>query len=131
MAIFDAGTWTLWKIKHKYHDSFEMWCWRRMEKIIWTARVRNEEVSHRIKEESNILHTIKRCKANWIGHILRGDCLLKDVIEIKLEVVRRQGIGRKQLIDDNKVKKTSKFKEEAPGCTLWRRGCGLVVRQTV
>jgi hypothetical protein len=47
--------------------------------------VRNEEVLHRVKEERNILHTIKRRKANWIGHILRRNCLLKQVIEGKLE----------------------------------------------
>jgi hypothetical protein len=59
--------------------------WRRMEKISWTDCVRNEEVLHRVKEERNILHTIKRRKANWIGHILRRNCLLKHVIEGKLE----------------------------------------------
>jgi hypothetical protein len=39
-----------------------MWCWRRMEKISWTDRVRNEKVLHRVNEEWNILHTIKRRK---------------------------------------------------------------------
>jgi hypothetical protein len=38
--------------------SFEMWCWRRMEKISWTDRERNEEVLHRVKEERNIVHTV-------------------------------------------------------------------------
>jgi hypothetical protein len=47
--------------------------------------VRNEEVLHRVKEERNILDTIKRRKANWIGHILSRNCLLKHVIEGKLE----------------------------------------------
>jgi hypothetical protein len=54
-----------------------------MEKISWTDLVRNEEVSHRVKEGRNIVHTIKRRKANWIGHILRRNCLLKHVIEGK------------------------------------------------
>jgi hypothetical protein len=62
-----------------------MWCWGRMEKISWTDRVRNEEVLHRVKEDRNILHTVKRRKANWIGHILRRNCLLKHVIEGKIE----------------------------------------------
>jgi hypothetical protein len=61
-----------------------MWWWRRME-ISWTNRVRNEEVLYRVKEERNIVHTIKRRKANWIGHILRRNCLLKHDIEGKLE----------------------------------------------
>jgi ppGpp synthetase/RelA/SpoT-type nucleotidyltranferase len=47
--------------------------------------VRNEEVLQRVKEERNILHKIQRRKANWIGHILSRNCLLKHVIEGKLE----------------------------------------------
>jgi coproporphyrinogen III oxidase len=69
-------------IDQKYLESFEMWCWRRTE-ISWTDRVRNEEVLQRVKEERNIVHTVKRRKANWIGHILRRNCLLKHVIEGK------------------------------------------------
>jgi len=57
-----------------------MWCRRGLEKTNWTDHVRNEELLHRVKEERNILHTIKRRKANWIGH-----CLLKHVIERKIE----------------------------------------------
>jgi hypothetical protein len=56
-------------------ESFKKWCWRRIKKISWTDRVRNEEVLHTIKEERNILYTIKRRKAIWIGHILRGTAL--------------------------------------------------------
>jgi hypothetical protein len=47
--------------------------------------VKNEEVLQRVKEERNILHNIKRRKANWIGHILRRNCLLQHVIEGKIE----------------------------------------------
>jgi hypothetical protein len=70
IALYGAETWILQKVDRKYLESFEMWCWRRMEKISWTDLVRNEEVLHRFKEERNILYTIKRRKANWIGNIL-------------------------------------------------------------
>jgi hypothetical protein len=60
IALYGAEMWTLGKVDQKYLESFEMWCWRRMEKISWTDRVRNEEVLHRVKEEINILHTIQR-----------------------------------------------------------------------
>jgi hypothetical protein len=50
-----------------------------------TDRVRNEEVLHRAKEERNVQHTINRRKATWIGHIWRSNCLLKQVIEGKVE----------------------------------------------
>jgi hypothetical protein len=70
--------------------------------------VRNEEVLHRVKEERNIVHTVKRLKANWIGHILHRNCLLKHVIEGKLggriEITGRGGRRRKQLLDDLKKK---------------------------
>jgi hypothetical protein len=56
IALCGAETWTLGKVDQKYLESFEMWCWRRME-ISWTERVRNEEVLHRVKQERNILHT--------------------------------------------------------------------------
>jgi hypothetical protein len=77
-----------------------------VEKISWTDRVRNEDVLHRVKEERNILHTIKRRKANWIGHILRKKCSLKHVIGGKIvgkmEVTGRRVRRRKQLMDDLK-----------------------------
>jgi hypothetical protein len=44
-------------------ESFEMWCWRRMEKISWTDNVRNEEVLLRVKEQRNILYEISKRKA--------------------------------------------------------------------
>jgi hypothetical protein len=50
-----AETGTLREKDQKYLESFEMWCWRRMEKISWTDCVRNEEVLHRVKEKRNKL----------------------------------------------------------------------------
>jgi len=54
--------------------------WRRMEKISCTDRVKNERLLHRHKVEWNIVHTITRRKANWIGHILRRTCLLNRLL---------------------------------------------------
>ena len=57
--------------------------------------MRNEEVLFRVNEQRNILHEIRKRKANWIGHILRRNYLLKQVIEGKIkgemEVARRRG----------------------------------------
>ena len=58
IALIDAKTWTLQKVGAVMPRKFGMWCPRRMEKISWTDHVRNEEVLHRAKEDSNILHTI-------------------------------------------------------------------------
>jgi hypothetical protein len=69
------------KVDQKCLENYEMWCWRRMEKISWTDRVRKEQIN--CGEERNILHTINRTTSNWIGNILRRNYLLKHVIERK------------------------------------------------
>jgi hypothetical protein len=116
-----------------------MWCWRRMEKIIWTDHVRNEDVLLRVKEQRNILHEIRKRKANWIGHILRRNCLLQRVTKGKIqggiEVTERQGRRRRKLLDDLKKRRGySHLKEEALDRTIGRarfgKGFGPVVRQT-
>ena len=65
------------------------------EKISWTDHVRNEEVLLQVNEQRNILHAIRKRKANWIGHILCRICILKHVVEGKIkeeiEVTGRQG----------------------------------------
>ena len=53
--------------------------------ISWTDHVRNEEMLLRIKEQRIILHEISKRKANWIGHILRRNCLLQGVTEGKIK----------------------------------------------
>ena len=108
-----------------------------MEKISWTDHVRNEEVLLQVNEQRNILHAIRKRKANWIGHILRRNCLLKQVIEGKIkgeiEVTRRQRRRRKKLLDDLKDRRGfSHSKEEALDRNMWRdrfgRGFEPVVR---
>jgi len=49
IALFRAGTWVLCAVDQKHLESFEMWCWRRMEKINWTDHVRKEGVLLRVK----------------------------------------------------------------------------------
>jgi hypothetical protein len=70
-------------VDQKYLENLEMWCWRVMEKISWTGRVRNE-VLRRVKEESNAVRGIEGRKTNWIDHNLHKNCLLKQVIEEKI-----------------------------------------------
>jgi len=90
----------------------------------------------RVDEQRNIIHEIIKRKANWIGHILRRNCLLKQVIEGKIkeqiEVTRRQERRRKKLLDDLKDRRGyCELKEEALDHTMWRNrfasGFGPVV----
>jgi len=81
----------------------------RMEYISWTDHVRNEDVLLRVKEKRNILHEIRKRKVNWIGHILRRNCLLQRVIEGKMkggiEVTGRRGRRHRNLLDDLKERR--------------------------
>ena len=70
IAFYGAEPRTLKKVDQKCLGHFEMWCWKRMQKISWTDQARYEMLN-RVKEERNILHAVKRRKVNWIGHILR------------------------------------------------------------
>ena len=99
----------------------------------------NEEALLQVNQQRNSLHAIRIRKANWIGHILRRNCLLKQVIEGKIkeeiEMTRRQGRRRKKLLDDLKDRRGyCHLKEEAVDRNMRRdrfgRGFGPVVRQT-
>jgi hypothetical protein len=85
IALYGAETWTLRAVDRRHLESFEMWCWRGMEKISCTDHVRNEEILLRVREQRNILHEIRKRKANSIGHILYTNCLLQRVIEGKIQ----------------------------------------------
>jgi hypothetical protein len=110
-----------------------------MENIILTDHVRNKYVLLRVKEQKNILHEICKRNANWIGHILRRNCLLQRIIGGKIkggiEVTGRRGRRRRRkLLDDlNERRGYSHLKEKALDRTMWRprfgRSFELVVRQ--
>jgi len=75
----------------------------RVEKISWTDRVRNEEMLQRVTKERNIVQTINVGKTNWIGYVLRRNCLLQHVakgnMEGRIGVMRRRKRKPKQLLD--------------------------------
>jgi hypothetical protein len=123
IALYGAETWTLRAVHQKHLESSEMWYWKKMKKISWTDHVRNEEVLLRVKEQRNILHEIRKRKANWNGHILRRNCPLQWVIEGKIqrgiEVTGRQGRRRRKLLDDlTEMREYSHLKEEALDRTM-------------
>jgi hypothetical protein len=94
-----------------------------MENISWTDRVRNEVVLCIIKEERIIIRTAKGRKDQWFCRTLRKNCLLKPVIEGRIEVTGRRGRRRKTLLDDLKATKGYwTLKEEALDRTVWSTG---------
>jgi hypothetical protein len=124
VAVFGTENWTLRKIGQKYLESFEMWRWRRMDKVSCADRVRNEEVLHRVKKDWSILSTVHvtRRKANWVRHVMRMNCLLKNVFEGKIEGMRRRGRRHKQPLDECKANKRYwNLKFRCLAKSLWKR----------
>ncbi|KAJ4429397.1 hypothetical protein ANN_21554 [Periplaneta americana] len=98
-----AETWTLRRCKRKRLEALETWIWKRMERVEWTDRIRNEAVLERVGEERMMLKLIRMRKRNWLGHWLRRNCLLKDALEGMVNGRRVRGRRRYQMIDDIKI----------------------------
>jgi hypothetical protein len=118
------------KINHKQLENVK--CFRYLGRMLTDVGRCTCEIKSRIA----ILHEIRKRKANWIGHILRRNCLLKQVIEGKLNgqigVTRRRGRRHKKLRDDLKDGRGCfHLKKDAHDRIKWRnrfgRGCGPVV----
>jgi len=62
-------------------EAFEMWVWRRMLKVSSIDKVSSAEVLQKVQENKSILDTVQHRKFRWIGHILRHDSHLRDIIE--------------------------------------------------
>ena len=76
---------TLWKVDKEYQERFEVWYRRRIE-ISWTDRVKKKKYYTELRKTEISHKQIKRRKANWIGHILRSNCLLKHFLQGKNKI---------------------------------------------
>src|SRR6218665_2499276 len=116
-----SRTWTMRKEDIKRLEAFEMWTWRRMAKVSWTEHKTNEEILETIGEKRSLIRTIKPRQKKWIGHTLRGESLLKTVIEGKMLGKRSRGRPRQTMLDSMMVEEYRKLKEQAQQREEWRR----------
>ena len=118
--LYGAETWTLRKEDIRRLEAVEMWMWRRMEKISWTEKITNEEVLKRVGEERQLIKMIRNRKKNWIGHVLRGDGLLREVMEGRMEGKRGRGRPRIGMLDELIVGSYGEMKRLAENRVKWR-----------
>ena len=120
VALYGCETWTMKKEVIDKLEAFEMWVWRRMEKISWKDLKTNDEVLHFAEEERNFVVTIEKRKKNWIGHIVRGNSLLKLVLEGRMEGKRPRGRPRIGMIDELKEGSYMSMKRREEGREKWK-----------
>ena len=98
VVLCGCETWTLLQDKINRLEALEVWLWRGLEKITWRDKIHNDEVFARVKEERCLIRTIRQRQKNWIGHVLIGDGLLRDVMEGRVKGKKRLGKPRKGII---------------------------------
>ena len=87
----ECETWTVKKAEHQRIDAFELWCWRRLLKVPWTARRSNQSTLKEISPEYSLEGMILNLKLQYFGHLMgRTDSLKKTLILGKIEGGRRR-----------------------------------------
>jgi len=118
--LYGSETWTLRKEDIRKLEALEMWIWRRMEKISWTEKITNEEVLRRVGVERQLLNMLRNRKKSWIGHTLRHDGLLKEVIEGRMEGKRGRGRPRLGMLDDMITHSYADMKRKTEDRESWK-----------
>ena len=105
----------------------EMWIWRKIERITWTDHITNDEVLERVQENRQLINLIKERQAKWIGHVMRSDTLLKDILEGRTKgKAKWQAKTENVRLDDGEGQWThiyQELKEMAQCRETWRRWC--------
>jgi hypothetical protein len=125
VALYGCETWTLNVAERRSLEAFEMWCWRKMERISYTERKTNEEVLALVSETRTLLGNIKKRRWSTIGHALRHEAELHTIIEGMIEGKRGAGRPRTsymgQLIQDAGTTSFEQLKRMANDRMEWRR----------
>ena len=98
--MYGCESWTIKRAEHQRIDAFELWCWRRLLRVPWTARRSNQSILKEISPEYSLEGLMLKLKLQYFGHLMQGtDSLEKIPMLGKVEGRRRRGRQRMRWLD--------------------------------
>ena len=92
VVIYGCESWTVKKVEHRRSDAFELWCWRRLLRVLWTARRSNQSILKEISVECSLEGLMLKLKLQYFGHLMRrADSFEKTLMLGKIEGRRKRG----------------------------------------
>ena len=99
VVMHECESWTIKKAERQRMDVFELWCWRRLLRVPWTARRPNQSILKEISPEYSLEGLMMKLKLQYFGHLMRTDSLEKTLMLGKIEGRRRRGRQRMRWLD--------------------------------
>ena len=92
VVLYGCESWTIKKAEHQRIDAFELWCWRRLLRVPWTARRSKQSILKEISPEYSLEGLMLKLKLQYFGHLMqRTDSFEKTLMLGKIECRRRRG----------------------------------------
>ena len=100
VVMYGCESWTIKKAEHRRIDAFELWCWRRLLRVAWTARRSNQSIRKEISPEYSLEGLMLKLKLQYFGHLMQRPVLLEKILILgKIESGRRRGQQRMRWLD--------------------------------
>ena len=100
VVMYGCESWTLKKAEHRRTDAFELWCWRRLLRVPWTARRSNQSILKEISPECSLEGLMLKLKFQYSGHLMRRTGSLEETLLLgNIEGRRRKGRQRMRWLD--------------------------------
>ena len=100
IVMYGCENWTIKKAEHRRIDVFQLWCWRRLQRVLWTSRRSNQSILKEIRPEYSLEGLMLQLKLQYFGHLMqRADSFEKTLMLGGIEGRRRRGRQRMRWLD--------------------------------